>query len=452
MKGTYSARLRGLDIVNRLLPRFFLLVMLSVTVATVVIYFAISYWFGDPIEEIARRQSAAQIFLLEQFVDKAPGDEWLVRLNKVRDVSSIKYELIPLKAAKAALNATKTKQLQQGDVVLDVPGKSFYRRVDLTGERYIGSDDDVIHVQGLPIDVGLTLQVEILRYVIVALFLLIPMIFWSRAHWRDLQTLSNAADEFGEGKFGKKIAMNENAAMYPLALCMNNMAQRIESLLGAHRSLLHSVSHELRTPIARMEFGLELLREESGGEMQEDRLIAMQADIDELNSLVNELLNLTKLDHQQTLKTTSFAVQAMLLEVQQLAGHQLSGKEFVAGYAVDLGSLVADQRLLMRALSNLLANAAKYGNQKILMSAQILADGAVEFTIEDDGPGIEPDQRSRVFDPFYRLDQSRDRNTGGFGLGLAIAQKAVQLHGGVIEISDSILGGAKFSFTIPRNQ
>lgn len=436
---------------NRLLPRFFLLVMLSVTVATVVIYFAISYWFGDPMEEIARKQSAAQIFLLEQFVDKASSDEWLVRLNKVRDVSNIKYELIPLKAALAALNAKQTKQLQRGDVVLDVPGKSFYRRVDLTGERYIGSDDDVIHVQGLPIDVGLTLQVEVLRYVIVALFLLIPMVFWSRAHWRDLQTLSTAADEFGDGKFSKKIGMNQNAAMYPLALCMDNMAQRIESLLDAHKTLLHSVSHELRTPIARLEFGLELLREESGGELQENRLGAMQADIAELNSLVNELLNLTKLDHQQTLKTTSVSVAAMLLEVEQLVGHHLNGKELVTDCADDLASLVADQRMLMRALSNLLANAAKYGHQKIWMSAKLLADGAVEFVIEDDGPGIPPDQRSRVFEPFYRLDQSRDRNTGGFGLGLAIAQKAVQLHGGAIEVSDSPMGGAKFSFTIPCN-
>jgi two-component system OmpR family sensor kinase len=435
---------------NRLLPRFFALVMLSVTVATAATYFAISYWFGDPLEEIARKQSAAQIFLLEQFVDKAGTDEWLVRLNKVRDVSNINYELIPLSVAQASLDAKKLAQLMAGAVVLDIPGKSFYRRVDLHGERYIGSDDDVIHVQGLPIDVGLTVRVEALRYVIVALFLLIPIIFWSRAHWRDLQTLSKAADEFGEGKFSNKIVMNDNATVQPLAQCMNTMAQRIEDLLEAHRTLLHSVSHELRTPIARLEFGLELLREEAAEELPQARLAGMQTDLAELNSLVTELLDLTKLDHQQTLRSTSFPIAAMLDQLTQSVAHRLEGKDLVTHCEDNVVELLADQKMLMRALSNLLLNAIKYGRQKIRLSVGMLASGDVSFAVEDDGPGIPPDQRESVFKPFYRLDQSRDRNTGGFGLGLTIAQKAVQLHGGVIQISTSELGGARFSFVIAQ--
>ncbi len=433
---------------NRLLPRFFLLVMLSVTVATVVIYFAISYWFGDPMEEIARKQSAAQIFLLEQFVDKAGTDEWLVRLNKVRDVSSINYELIPLKVAQVALTSDQARHLLKGDVVLDVPGKSFYRRVDLNGERYIGSDDDVIHVQGLPIDVGLTMQVEVLRYVIVALFLLIPIVFWSRAHWRALQSLSRAADAFGEGKFSEKIVMNKNATMYPLAECMNTMAQRIETLLSAHKTLLHSVSHELRTPIARLGFGLELLREESEGALPEARIVAMEADIAELNALVNELLNLTKLDQQQTLKMVSVEVANMLIELKSAVGHSLCGKALQIVCDEQVGAIAADARMLTRAMGNLIQNAIKYGNHQILVSAKSFADGGIEFSVEDDGPGIPPDQRERVFEAFYRLDQSRDRSTGGFGLGLAIAQKAVQLHGGTIHIAESTLGGAKFWFVV----
>ncbi|PRC93818.1 ATP-binding protein [Solimicrobium silvestre] len=431
---------------NRLLPRFILLVLLSVTVASVAVYFAISYWFGDPLEEIARKQSAAQIFLLEQFVDKAPTDEWLVRLNKVREVSNIKLELVPLNSV--VLSAVKTKQLLKGEVVLDVPGKAFYRRVDQDGERYIGSAEDVIHVQGLPINVGLTLQMEAFRYAIVALFLLIPIVFWSRAHWRALQSLSTAADQFGEGQFGKKIVMHENATMYPLAQCMNLMAERIENLLSAHRTLLHSVSHELRTPIARLGFGLELLREESGGD--QSRIQAMEADIDELNALVNELLNLTKLDHQQSLKAASFSVQNMLEELKNTALYSLNGKQCSIRYADNLGTIIADQRILTRALSNLIFNAVKYGNQQILISAHALSDGAIEFAVEDDGPGIPPNERVRVFEPFYRLDQSRDRSTGGFGLGLAIAQKAVQLHGSTIQISESALSGAKFYFVIAR--
>jgi len=98
------------------------------------------------------------------------------------------------------------------------------------------------------------------------------------------------------------------------------------------------------------------------------------------------------------------------------------------------------------------ANAAKYANHHIALSARRLKDGSVEISVEDDGPGIPIDERERIFAPFYRLDRSRDRMTGGFGLGLAIAQKAVSLHGGQIHATASSLGGAKFVLNIPIYQ
>jgi two-component system OmpR family sensor kinase len=436
---------------NRIFARFFLLVMLSITVATIAIYFAIDYLFGDPLEEIARKQAAAQIFLLEQYIDKAPAEEWLVRLNKVREVSNVHLELIPLKAAQAALSTAKGTLLARGEVVIDVPNKSFFRRVDLLGARYIGSDDDVIHAQGLPIDLGLALEMEALRYVIVALALLIPIALWSRAHWRGLQALSKAAEDFGEGRLATKIEMTRSASIYPLAQCMNQMAQRIESLLDAHKTLLHSVSHELRTPIARLEFGLELLREESANDLPQARIHSMETDIVELNTLVNELLTLTKLDHQQSSPQIRFPALDMLNDSLTAVAYSFEGKELVPEFADNLGELVGNQRLIARALGNLLLNAAKYGNQRILLSAHRLANGELEVTVEDDGPGIPEEERQRVFEPFYRLDRSRDRSTGGFGLGLAIAQKAVALHGGKIVVTASALGGAKVSLIFPTN-
>ena len=97
--------------VNRIFFRFFVLVMLSITGATFVIYFAFSRLFGDPLEDIARRQAAAQIFLLEQYVDKAPSDEWLTRLNNVRTVSEVRYDLVPLPDARAALAGAQGRLL-----------------------------------------------------------------------------------------------------------------------------------------------------------------------------------------------------------------------------------------------------------------------------------------------------------------------------------------------------
>jgi hypothetical protein len=205
--------------VNRLFFRFFVLVMLSITAATFVIYFDFARLFGDPLDDIARRQASAQIFLLEQYVDRAPGDEWLGRLNKVREVSEAHFDLIPLDQARAALPARQHAALEKGEVVLDPQHKAFFRRVDLSGERYIGSDEEALRASRLPIDLGQALAMEVVRYVVVALALLVPIALWSRAHWQGLQMLSRVADEFGAGTLSAR-------ALGKRQLAANHIAER----------------------------------------------------------------------------------------------------------------------------------------------------------------------------------------------------------------------------------
>ncbi|HZV64304.1 MAG TPA: ATP-binding protein [Telluria sp.] len=430
---------------NRLFFRFFILVMLSITVASFVVYFAISRLFGDPLEDIARRQAAAQIFLLEQYVDKAPADEWLVRLNKVREVSDVKLELIPLAAARAALPAHAQAALARGEVVLDPAHKAFFRRVDLAGDKYIGSADEAIHAQDLPIDIGLALEMEAVRYVIVALALLIPIALWSRSHWQGLQALSRVADEFGAGTLSARARMRPSASIYPLAERINHMAGRIEGLLDAQRNLLHSVSHELRTPIARLEFALELLRSATHDSALRNRITGMEGDLAELNTLVNELLGMSKLDSKQGLQRATFDVRWMLQDCVDALEPPPARLELAL--APDLGELSGDQRLLARAVGNLLRNAQKYAGGQISLSAR-RRGAALDIVVEDDGPGIPEHERANVFEPFYRLDRSRDRATGGFGLGLSIAHKAVALHGGTLSVGSSALGGARFTISL----
>ena len=433
---------------NRIFFRFFMLVMLSITVATFLVYFAMSRLFGDPLEDIARRQAAAQIFLLEQYVDKAPADEWLTRLNKVREVSEVRLELIPLASARLALHGPLRAALERGEVVLDPANKAFYRRVDLAGNFYIGSADEVIHARDLPIDIGLALKMEALRYVIVAVVLLIPVALWSRSHWLGLQALSDMADDFGAGNLRARAHMQPRAIIYPLAERINHMAGRIEHLLDAQKNLLHSVSHELRTPIARLEFALELLRSAAADPALEQRIAAMEGDVAELNGLVNELLSMTRLDSKQALKLGRFALAPALQQCAESLGE--TAQRLTLALDPALGDIEGDQRLLLRAVGNLLRNAQKYGDGRIALSA-IRSEG-IEIVVEDGGPGIPEAERERVFEPFYRLDRSRDRNTGGFGLGLSIAKKAVELHGGSLHIEQSNLGGARFVLRLPQAQ
>ena len=427
---------------NRLFLRFAVLIMLSITVATLLIYWSVSRLFGDPLDDIARRQAAAQIFLLEQYVDQAPTDEWLARLNKVREVSKVRLELIGLDRALAAVPAGQRAALERGEVVIDARNKAFYRRVDRTGNSYIGSDSEAIVARDLPLDVGLAVRIEAVRFVIVALALLIPIGWWSRSHWKGLQQLSEVARQVGEGKLEARARLRPGASIYPLAERMNDMAGRIAGLIDSQKNLMHSVSHELRTPIARLEFALELLRDKVDDPALETRIAAMEGDVAELNTLVNELLGMIRLDSAQALSLAPFDLAAAL-------------RECVAGLdrQVDLqlgalGSFTGDQRLVLRAFDNLLRNAAKYADQRIAVKALRRAD-RIEISVEDDGPGIPEAERERIFEPFYRLDRSRDRASGGFGLGLSIAQKAVTLHGGTIRIGSSPLGGASMTMVLP---
>jgi signal transduction histidine kinase len=432
--------------VNRLFFRFFILVMLSITAATFVVYFVFTRLFGDPFEDIARRQASAQIFLLEQYVDQAPADEWLGRLNKVREVSTTQFDLIPLDQARQALPYGSRAAFERGELVLDPSHKTFFRRVDLAGDRYIGSNEEAVRASRLPVDLGQALLMELVRYVVVALALLVPIALWSRSHWQGLQMLARVADEFGAGKLSARAQMKPSDAAWPLAQRINAMAGRIQGLLESQKNLLHSVSHELRTPIARLEFGLELLADKAGDPAVSKRVAAMHGDLAELNELVNELLSMSKLDNATEPQRALFEVEPVLRECAE--GLHPPPAELQVELGAKLGSVDGDRRLLARAVGNLLRNAQKYAAHTVALSAR-RDGGLLRILVDDDGPGIPEEERERVFEPFYRLDRSRDRATGGFGLGLSIAHKAVRLHGGTLSVERSPLGGARFTITLP---
>jgi two-component system OmpR family sensor kinase len=226
------------------------------------------------------------------------------------------------------------------------------------------------------------------------------------------------------------------------------------------------VSHELRTPIARLEFGLELLDTRAKDPDLSKRVKAMEGDLRELNSLVNELLDMSKLDSARNLQAEPTALAAVLRDCMDMLPPSPHALECLLGGELgdklgdtlgdkrgdkrgdDLGELALDRRLLARAVCNLLRNAQKYAGSRIRLAAT-RGEHGVEITVDDDGPGIPPEERDKIFEPFYRLDRSRDRSTGGFGLGLSIARKAVALHGGSLHAETSPLGGARFVITLP---
>ena len=230
------------------------------------------------------------------------------------------------------------------------------------------------------------------------------------------------------------------------------MAERIAALIENQRSLTNAVSHELRTPLARLAFEVDLLRQDRSGARREHILQDMQADIDELESMVAELLVYARLE-----RPTDDMMPQETIDARDWLGDTLAQVDHLAQARAVRCVVHGDcppqvrlhRRYMSRALLNLVQNAVRYASRLVHVSLAARADGAYELIVDDDGPGIPARDRDKIFEPFIRLDESRDRGTGGAGLGLAIVQRVAAAHHGDISVHGSPLGGARFILRWP---
>lgn len=285
-------------------------------------------------------------------------------------------------------------------------------------------------------------------YSLLGLSLAIVLYFWVRPHWRDLEHIRLAAQRFGDNDLSSRILLPRRSTVRELAGHFNQMAERIESLIANQRELTNAVSHELRTPIARLSFELDQLKQQADPRQRGELIADMYADLGELEEMVSELLTYASLERGAT-QVTRESIEAhswldsvigsVALEAEA-AGIQLSLRTCEVDY------IQIEPRFMARAVINLLRNAIRYAERRVEVSLVKFGSG-YEVRVCDDGPGVPEEGRSKIFQPFMRLDASRDRRTGGFGLGLALVQRVSQWHGGQVQVLDSEWGGASFRMT-----
>ncbi|WDH37828.1 ATP-binding protein [Pseudomonas chlororaphis] len=284
-------------------------------------------------------------------------------------------------------------------------------------------------------------------YAFLGASLALVLYFWVRPHWRDLELIRLAAQRFGNNDLGSRIRLPRRSSVRDLAQHFNQMASRIEGLIANQRELTNAVSHELRTPIARLSFELDQLKQSDPRQNRE--LIAdMYADLGELEEMVSELLTYASLEHgatvinRETIQARNWldsVVGSVALEAEA-AGVQMAIR------ACEVEYISIEPRFMARAVINLLRNAIRYAERRVEVSLMQVGQG-YEVQVNDDGPGVPVAGRAKIFEPFSRLDASRDRRTGGFGLGLALVRRVSQSHGGQVEVTDSQWGGASFRMT-----
>ena len=291
----------------------------------------------------------------------------------------------------------------------------------------------------------------IYRVCILGFFGLVIFI-WLWPVSRDLEQLRKATKEIGQGNFDASAPSAKSSMMEPMMKSFNMMAKRIKRLIDAHKELSSAVSHELRTPLARSKFALQMLSTVKDEEKRKKYQQQINNDVCELEELINEMLIYAAFDSDKPdLSFTNENIHDLV--TKQVQSHQQIETQIEFCKKDDELFAICDERFIDRALNNFISNAIKYGAGKVRVTvSQFDTDKKVRMCricVEDNGEGVSDEFKSVIFDAFSRGDQSRNRETGGFGLGLAIVARIMEWHQGEANITDSELGGAAFTLTWP---
>nr|WP_268842635.1 ATP-binding protein [Pseudoalteromonas sp. Ps84H-4] len=264
-----------------------------------------------------------------------------------------------------------------------------------------------------------------------------------------LSVLNDAAQRFAKGDLKSRIHVSHFTYIKDVELTFNRMASQIEKLLEENKLMASSLSHDIRTPIACLRFGLEAAQDSPNEQKRLEYLARMEQDLDQMESMLKSYLAFATLEqkaNQLTFNESDLDSYTLTL-VHQLEP-KLEQRQLRIQQQIEPGAVCADLHWLARAIVNLLSNACDFATSEILISAK-QAGNQVIFTIEDDGPGIDPKNWHKVFSPFFQEQTHRNRDGESYGLGLAIVAKVADWHHGTVSVTKSKqLGGACFTLSI----
>jgi two-component system sensor histidine kinase CpxA len=281
---------------------------------------------------------------------------------------------------------------------------------------------------------------------------------------RPVARLRKAARDLASGKLNTRVAAPPTKSgpasgdeLVALMHDFNHMAERLESLVDAQKLLLRDVSHELRSPLSRLSVALELAREDAEPAMA-THLERIQREAERLNLLIGQLLTLSSMEALDRIeKFKPLLLNRVIERLIPDAAFEARQRECSVVFHADADFWVrGNEELLYRAVENVVRNAVRYTQSGSDVDIQLTKAngreaGKVRIDVSDRGPGIPADQRDAIFRPFYRVDSARSPETGGFGVGLAIAERAVRLHKGEMSAVARNGGGTTIRITLPHS-
>lgn len=379
----------------------------------------------------------SSLYLMRSELREIPIKDWNKTINTLELNLSFKLHIEPL--GKRVLPPDMDKRLKDGEIIALDDEYTFIQRVPRSHYvLVVGPIPYLFYMHEMRI-------LDLALMMLIGLSLAVPVFLWMSPHWKDLVKLENSALRLGNGYLDERTHFDSTSSLNRLGIAFNQMADNISTLIASKKQLIDGIAHELRTPLVRLRYRLAISENIPEAEQQ-----AINRDIGQLEALIDELLTYARLDRPQVALNLEKVSLADWL-ASKINDFSLMNAEnnIVLSVPEDVDFGGVDLRLMERVLDNLVNNALRYANKQLHISLWLEGDEA-SLQVEDDGPGIPVEERLRIFEPFVRLDPSRDRATGGCGLGLAIVHSIAVAYQGRVSVDASpSLGGACIRFTWP---
>lgn len=393
-------------------------------------------------EEDSLRSAQGTLYLVNQELKQHPHEKWTEVIESLKPRFGFDIAMKPFSELQfdpeigSDLRANKLAWVK-----VDDDTEYFY--------YYYAELDQVL--QAGPLQFPKQVAMLAVIFSIIAVIIGIGVLLGLWPVWRDLSRIDKAATAFGRGELEQRVSVPRISGLRRLGCSFNDMAGSIEKLITSHRDLTNAVSHDLRTPLAKLKFAVEMLEDEIDTEERQRYQRTIKNSVGSLEHLINQLLihsrfmrtpNQAKFTQENLFELLTAEVE-LCDDMTDNISVRLEADDSVKNQPVSI-----DRNAMIRAVNNLLSNAARYAEKEILVTINIIKKH-VYIRVHDDGPGIPEADRESIFNPFTQLDNAARDSDARHGLGLAIVHQIAQWHKGEVSVGESSLGGAEFVIRCP---
>ncbi len=442
------ARLRGVSrVLNRAMPKGLFARALIIIIAPVVLLQAlVAFVFMERHWQLVTAQLSAtvvgEIAAIVELIDTYPQEadfETITRIAGQRmglNIAVLPQQPLPPVAPKPFFSPID--RVLSNEIARQI-GKPYW--IDTVGrssliEIRIQLDHNVLRVFAPRAQAYISNSLIFIGWMVATSIVLLAIaIIFLRNQIRPILRLTAAVDNFGKGRAVTEFPPRGAREVRQATIAFHQMKERVERQIDQRTAMLAGVSHDLRTILTRFRLQLALIEDSPDAE-------ALKTDVDDMNRMLDGYLAFARGDNDEDTVPTD--IHAMLKEIGRQA--QVTGHETDVTFAGDPMVSVRPQGF-KRCIDNLVGNALRHGDHIAVTGSH--AEGHLTITVDDDGPGVPFEEQEAVFKPFYRLDNARNIDESGTGLGLPIARDIARNHGGDIALSQSPLGGLRVTVTIP---